>query len=128
VAGKAKVVVAVEVREDKTRFVTMQQIESISEDDICKVIDGRPGEDVTAHTYGWKAYGFIMESVPNTPTTIYLNFATGSTLDSGNHKCLIGYYPLSLIVAPSRFRNINPTFSISYLTVDMTIYPCSIFI
>jgi len=53
VAGKAKVVVAVEVREDKTRFVTMQQIESISEDDICKVIDGRPGEDVTAHTYGW---------------------------------------------------------------------------
>lgn len=78
-AGKAKVVVAVEVREDKTRFATMQQIESISEDDICKVIDGRPGEDVTVHTYGWKAYGFIMESVPNTPTTIYLNSVTGST-------------------------------------------------
>jgi transposase-like protein len=58
-AGKAKVVVAVEVREDKPRFATMQQVESMSEDDICKAIDGRLGDDVTARTDGWKAYGFL---------------------------------------------------------------------
>ena len=57
--GKAKVVVAVEVREDKPRFATMQQVESMSEDDICIAIDGRLGEDITAHTDGWKAYGFL---------------------------------------------------------------------
>ena len=51
-AGKAKVVMAVEVREDKTRFATMQQVESMSEDDICKAIDGRLGENVTVRTDG----------------------------------------------------------------------------
>ena len=41
----------------------------------------------------------------NTPTAIYLNSATGSTIDSGNHKSLIGYYLLALILTPSHFRN-----------------------
>ncbi len=58
-AGKAKVEVAVEIREDKTRFATMQQVESMSEDDVSKAIDGRLGENVTARTDGWKAYGFL---------------------------------------------------------------------
>jgi len=58
-AGKAKVVVAVEVREDKPRFATMQQVESMSEDDISKAIDELLGEDVKARTDGWKSYGFL---------------------------------------------------------------------
>ena len=58
-AGKAKVVVAVEIHEDKPRFATMQQVESMSEDDICKAINGRLGEDVIARTDGWKSYGFL---------------------------------------------------------------------
>jgi len=32
-----------------------------------------------------------MESVTNTSNAIYLDSATGSIVDSGNHKCLIGY-------------------------------------
>lgn len=57
--GKAKVIVAVEVHEDKPRFATMQQVESMSKDDICEAIDWRLAEDVTARTDGWRAYGFL---------------------------------------------------------------------
>ena len=37
----------------------MQQIESMSEEEICKAIVGRLEEEVIAPTGGWKAYGFL---------------------------------------------------------------------
>ena len=46
-------------------FATMKQVESMSEDDICRAIDGRLGENVTIHPNGWKAYCFLNSPIYN---------------------------------------------------------------
>lgn len=55
-AGKAKVVVSVEIRGDRPRFATMQQVENLSGDEIQRRVSGRLGNDVVVRTDGWRAY------------------------------------------------------------------------
>lgn len=58
-AGKTKVVVAVEVNENKPGFATMVQVKNMSGEEIYQGINDKLEENVVARTDGWNAYGFL---------------------------------------------------------------------
>ena len=58
-AEKAKVVVAVETQHDKPGFATMQQIETLSGDEISQVLGDRLDDEVVSRSDGWRAYGVL---------------------------------------------------------------------
>jgi transposase-like protein len=55
-AGKAKVVVSVETREEKPGFAKMQQVHTVSAHQIHEMAHTALGEAVVVRTDGWRAY------------------------------------------------------------------------
>ena len=55
-AGKAKVVVSVETREEKAGFAKMHQVSTLSAHQIQEMAHQALGEEVVVRTDGWRAY------------------------------------------------------------------------
>jgi len=57
--GKGKVVVAVEVDDDKPGFATMKQVENLGGDQISQSLGDKLGEEAEIITDGWRSYGSL---------------------------------------------------------------------